>query len=105
MNYGDALRSLSSSSSWSWDGQDYEGITWHSENTDDIPTKEELDAEVTRLQAEYDGLSYARARALTYPSLSEFVEAYTEKEIGEDSTKWDAYVVKYNQVRTDNPKE
>jgi hypothetical protein len=32
------------------------------------------------------------------------MEAYTEKEIGGDSTKWDAYVVKYNQVRTDNPK-
>ena len=33
---------------------------------------------------------------MAYPSLSEFVEAYTEKEIGEDSTKWDAYVTKYN---------
>jgi len=34
----------------------------------------------------------------------EFIEAYTEKEILADSTKWDAYVVKYNQVRTDFPK-
>ena len=66
---------------------------------------EMLIAEQERLQAEYDGLAYARARALAYPSLSEFVEAYTEKEIGEDSTKWDAYVTKYNQVREDNPKE
>ena len=76
-------------------------------NNDDIdqPTEEEITAEQKRLQAEYDALAYARARALAYPSLSEFVEAYTEKEIGEDSTKWDAYVVKYNQVRTDNPKE
>ena len=30
---------------------------------------------------------------------------YTEKEIGEDSTKWDAYVTKYNLVRSNNPKE
>ena len=76
-------------------------------NNDDIdqPTDAEITAEQERLQAEYDGLAYARARALAYPSLSEFVEAYTEKEIGEDSTKWDAYVTKYNQVRTDNPKE
>ena len=76
-------------------------------NNDDIdqPTDAEITAEQERLQAEYDGLAYARARALAYPSLSEFVEAYTEKEIGEDSTKWDAYVVKYNQVREDNPKE
>jgi hypothetical protein len=33
------------------------------------------------------------------------MEAYTEKEIGGDSTKWDAYVINYNKVRTDNPKE
>ena len=79
-------------------------LTWISEDIEE-PTEEEITAEQERLQAEYDGLAYARARALAYPSLSEFVEAYTEKEIGEDSTKWDAYVVKYNQVREDNPKE
>ena len=48
--------------------------------------------------------SYKFARAFAYPSIREFIEAYTEKEIGEDTTKWDAYVVKYNQVRADNPK-
>ena len=78
-------------------------LTWISEDIDE-PTEEEITAEQERLQAEYDANNYARARALAYPSLSEFVEAYTEKEIGGDSTKWDAYVVKYNQVRTDNPK-
>ena len=39
-----------------------------------------------------------------YPSIDDFMEAYTEKEIGSDSTKWDAYVTAYNKVRTDNPK-
>ncbi len=33
------------------------------------------------------------------------MEAYTEKEIGGDNTKWDAYKAAYNKVRTDNPKE
>ena len=47
---------------------------------------------------------YKDDRARTYPSIHEFMEAYTEKEIGEDSTKWDAYVTQYNPVRTDNPK-
>ena len=77
---------------------------WHSDDIDQ-PTDAEITAEQERLQAEYDSNDYARARASAYPSLLEFVEAYTEKEIGEDSTKWDAYVVKYNQVREDNPKE
>ena len=79
-------------------------LTWISEDIDK-PTDAEITAEQERLQAEYDTNDYARARALAYPSLLEFAEAYTEKEIGEDSTKWDAYVIKYNQVRTDNPKE
>ena len=47
---------------------------------------------------------YIRARQDSYPSLMEFVEAYTEKEIGEDDTKWTAYVEKYNKTRADNPK-
>ena len=79
-------------------------LTWISEDIDE-PTDSEITAEQERLQAEYDANDYQRDRALAYPSLLEFAEAYTEKEIGEDSTKWDAYVTKYNQVRTDNPKE
>ena len=61
-------------------------------------------AEMNRLQTEYNGLIYARARDSAYPDLKDFAEAYTEKEIGGDSTKWDDYVTKYNKVRSDNPK-
>lgn len=55
-----------------------------------------------QLDEEQNG--YKRSRQEEYPSLLEFVEAYTEKEILTDSTKWDAYVEKYNQVRSDYPK-
>ena len=48
--------------------------------------------------------TYVDKRRLEYPSNVDFMEAYTEKEIGSDSTKWDAYVIAYNKVRTDNPK-
>ena len=51
-----------------------------------------------------DDRTYAEKRAVAYPSVADFMEAYTEKEIGGDSTKWDAYVTAYNKVRTDNPK-
>ena len=71
----------------------YPSITWST-----------FSAEKDRIQAEYDGLAYARARKLAYPVTLEFIEAYTEKEIGGDSTKWDAYVIKYNRVRSDNSK-
>ena len=77
-------------------------IQWDSEETE--PTEEEIETKKTELETEYDNNAYARARAIAYPSITEFMEAYTEKEIGGDSTKWDAYVVNYNKVRTDNPK-
>ena len=69
-----------------------------------LPTEEELNSQVTQLQADYDALAYARKREHEYPSLNEFAEAYTEKEFGGDSTKMDAYKIKYNKVRSDNPK-
>ena len=96
----DAIRSLAPGASYAIIGDE---IVW---NSSDItqPTQAEIDAEIVRLQAEYDSKAYARARATAYPSVSDFMEAYTEKEIGGSSTKWDAYVTAYNKVRTDNPK-
>ena len=52
-----------------------------------------------------DPNAYKIKRLEAYPSLQEFAEAYCEKEIGGDSTKWDVYKTAYNKVRTDNPKE
>ncbi len=63
-----------------------------------------VDTEVARLATEFNNTAYARAREIAYPVTKEFIEAYTEKEIDGDSTKWDAYVIKRNKVRTDNPK-
>jgi len=62
------------------------------------------DAEIAAAQTAYDAKAYARTRETAYPSIQDFMEAYTEKEIGSVSTKWDAYVTAYNKVRTDNPK-
>jgi hypothetical protein len=63
-----------------------------------------VDTEAARLQTVQNNTAYARARADAYPSVADFMEAYTEKEIGSSSTKWDAYVTAYNKVRSDNPK-
>ena len=97
----DALQSLRPNSQFAVRGNDV--IEWL-DTKQTQPSKSEIDAEVIRLQAEYDAKEYARKRALEYPSVQDFMEAYTEKEIGGDSTKWDAYKTAYNKVRTDNPK-
>ena len=65
------------------------------------PTQAEIE---TAEAAWHTANDYKFARIDSYPSVDDFMEAYTEKEIGSDSTKWDAYVIAYNKVRTDNPK-
>ena len=57
------------------------------------------------IQARVTLLNVLDVREKSYPSLKEFAEAYCEKEIGGSSTKWNAYVTKYNKVRSDNPKD
>jgi hypothetical protein len=80
-----------------------EELVWHdTEQTQ--PTKTEINNKISELQAEYDALAYARARKQAYPNVNDFMEAYTEKEIGGNTSKWDEYVIKYNKVRKDNPK-
>ena len=44
-------------------------VTWDSEETQ--PTEAEINAEIIRLQAEYDAQEYARERATSYPSVGD----------------------------------
>ena len=83
--------------------EDVNQITWHDGNPNSI-TVAQIQTKQAELQTAHDAKAYARTRADAYPSIQDFMEAYTEKEIGGDSTKWDAYVIAYNKVRTDNPK-
>jgi len=64
-----ALQSLVPGSRWSHTGYGYEGLKWLEDNPP--PTKEEIDAEITRLQIEYNGLEYQRKRRAEYPSFAE----------------------------------
>ena len=84
-------------------GNDVDTIVWSDGNPTNI-TKEQILAKQVELQTEYDSKAYARKRESEYPSTKDFMESYTEKEIGGNSTKWDAYVINYNKVRTENPK-
>ncbi len=72
--------------------------------THDKPTKASLESALADAQAAFDAADYSRNREAAYPSIDTFIEAYTEKEIGGNSTKWDSYVSVYNKVRTDHPK-
>ena len=82
--------------------EDLDKIEWLAGTTP--ISKADIQANQAELKTAYDNKAYARKRAEEYPSIKDFMEAYTEKEIGGDSTKWDAYKTAYNKVRSDNPK-
>ena len=97
-----SIKAINPEAKFTINAEDINQITWL--NDTPIISDEDILVKQAELRAEHDNKSYARARDRAYPKVKEFMEAYTEKEIGEDSTKWDAYVVKYNKVRSDNQK-
>ena len=63
----DVLESLKSGAEWALQDDKLEWLD--SKQTE--PTQAEIDAELKRLQAEYDAQEYARQRALAYPSVGD----------------------------------
>ena len=64
----DAILSLRPNSAWSLTGDIYSGLNWLDTETTP-PTEEECNAEVLRLQTEYDLLKYQRDRKKEYPPI------------------------------------
>jgi hypothetical protein len=96
----DALKSLQPNAEWVLRGETLEWI----DNRIPQPTKQQIDAEVTRLQAQYDALEYARKRAPEYPPLTELADALYHQSKGDD-TKMTAYLAKCEAVKQKYPKE
>ena len=65
-----ALLSLRPNSQWTLNGDSYAGLEWL-DNANQKPTEAEVQAEVSRLQANYDAKEYQRKRALAYPSFAD----------------------------------
>jgi hypothetical protein len=66
----DAIKSLRPTASFSVIDEEYSKIIWYSDDVD-MPSKQEVLAEVARLQAEYDAKEYQRQRATAYPSIAD----------------------------------
>ena len=67
---GDALLSLARDKDWVLRG---ETIEWN--DVGQAPTKEELESEIVRLQAQYEAKEYQRKRVLEYPSIGDQLDA------------------------------
>lgn len=78
-------------------------LEWLSRNID-IPTQEEIDAEISRLQAEHAAKEYQRKRQLEYPPLADLADALYWQAQGDES-KMTAYLTAVNAVKQKYPKE
>ena len=99
MNKTDALKSLRPDSEWVLRG----GVLEWMDSTQAEPTEAEIQAEIVRLQADYDAKQYQRDRQPEYPSLATFADAYYWAQKG-DNTKMDEYVAACDAVKAKYPK-
>jgi len=91
----DAIQSLKPMAEWVLRGDELE---WHdTEQTE--PTQAEIDAEVIRLQAEYDSQEYARNRKAEYDQLNQFEMQFDDNRDG--TTTW---VDAINEIKARYPK-
>jgi len=100
----EAILALEPNALFSVTGIEEEDVNWLNEDDITPPDWEDILVKAQEIVDAYNATEYARNRAIQYPTIEEFVEAYTEKEILGDSTKWDKYVVQYNKVKSDNSK-
>jgi len=96
-NIADALTSLVPTGNFCISGRDitYAKVDWQSDLT--MPSEAEIDAEIVRLQAEYDALAYSRKREAEYPSVQECVHAILDDTL-------DALQAKRAEIKTKYPK-
>ena len=91
-----ALYSLVPDAAWCIDNG---VIDWQSPDITQ-PTDAEIQAEIDRLQAEWDAKDYARKRASEYPPMADYIDGVVKG----DQAQIDAYIAACLAVKTKYPK-
>jgi hypothetical protein len=94
-----ALVSLKPNASWVLVGTDYSGLQWNDESQTK-PTEAEVQAELVRLQAQYDAKQYQRDRAKEYPDFKDYLDGIVKG----DTAQVQAYIDACNAVKAKYPK-
>ena len=110
----EALRSLRPNASWSLDGENIiwetdpvtgklfpKNLVWYSQDSV-MPSKEEIDQEINRLEKKWWDAEYSRKRALEYPQILEFIDAHYWERRG-DSSKMEIYLEKIDNIKNKYP--
>ena len=91
----EALQSLKPKAEWVLRGDELEWL----DTTQTQPTDTEIATEITRLQAEYDSLAYARSRKQEYDKLNQWEMQFDDNRDG--TTTW---VDSINEIKERFPK-
>jgi hypothetical protein len=92
----DALLSLRPGAKWTLRGEELEWL----DTVQTQPTEAQIQAEITRLQAEYDAKDYQRKRATEYPSFIDYLDGVVKG----DQAQIDKYIADCNAVKAKYPK-
>jgi len=92
----DALNSLKPNAQWVLRGDTLEWL----DSNQTQPTQSEIDAEIVKLQAEYDAQEYARKRQAEYPPMADYLDAIVK---GDDTQK-QKYIDDCKAVKEKYPK-
>jgi hypothetical protein len=95
----DAIQSLKPNAEWVLIGDTYTGLNWLDESQTK-PTEVEIQAEIVRLQAEYEAKEYQRQRASEYPDFTDYLDGIVKG----DQAQIQAYIDACNAVKNKYPK-
>ena len=100
----EAIRNLKPGANFCVNGETYDGIVWQEkpvwEGGQKRPTKAEVEAEVARLQKEWEDAEYQRLRAKEYPDVKEYLDGLVKG----DTEQMQAYIDACLAVKAKYPK-
>ena len=100
----DAVISLRPGAQWELRGDTYGGLQWLEkpvyEGGQKKPTQAEVEAEVARLQKEWEDTEYQRLRAKEYPDVKEYLDGLVKG----DTEQMQAYIDACLAVKAKYPK-
>jgi hypothetical protein len=91
-----ALQSLRPNAEWVMVGDE---LTWL-DTVQTKPTESEINAEIYRLQAEYDAKEYQRRRSREYPPITDYIDGVVKG----DQAQIDKYIADCLAVKAKYPK-
>jgi hypothetical protein len=92
----DALLSLCPGAKWTLRGEELEWL----DTVQTQPTEAQIQAEITRLQVEYDAKDYQRKRATEYPPMTDYLDGVVKG----DQAQIDKYIADCQAVKSKYPK-